>query len=396
MVARQGLERRWHFAHKPPFDRCADPDKALHDAAKALIVQGFSDARDRKGEYLLGVPCDACRTAVSRNAAVPGASVEVEKVVALGTRSDLVVNQPDREPVVIEIVVTHDMEPETRDRYKEAGIPVLAVYPTWDTLARLESAIIADDTLNVPLVRCAACKDAADRKRRKEEEIRSRVDSMLERLNERRRSASAQLPFRPWTHDRFGRPMFPHIRPEVYTNAIVLTELGFVQAGRKPWLFYFQLPGGVIFADCGSSDVIPIWKVYGNLEEHYGEIAPALIEGTLVRCRAAGAHVRVSSYAQGVDQRKDPVETDPTRGVDRAMLSQLLDDAARMFPEEERRAEQSREAARKAQRAEFEREQAIRGEGARRIPEEVARRWEAEGKQWAQLNEWIGEWSLPP
>ena len=242
MVARQGLERRWHFAHKPPFDRCADPDKALHDAAKALIVQGFSDARDRKGEYLLGVPCDACRTAVSRNAAVPGASVEVEKVVALGTRSDLVVNQPDREPVVIEIVVTHDMEPETRDRYKEAGIPVLAVYPTWDTLARLESAIIADDTLNVPLVRCAACKDAADRKRRKEEEIRSRVDSMLERLNERRRSASAQLPFRPWTHDRFGRPMFPHIRPEVYTNAIVLTSWGSSKRGASRGSFTSNSP----------------------------------------------------------------------------------------------------------------------------------------------------------
>ena len=44
MVTRQGTKRQWHFAHKPPFERCLDPDKALHDTAKTLIMQGFSDA----------------------------------------------------------------------------------------------------------------------------------------------------------------------------------------------------------------------------------------------------------------------------------------------------------------------------------------------------------------
>ena len=111
MVAKQGGKRRWHFAHKPPFERCADPDKALHDTAKALIMQGFSGALARQGAYRLGCPCEECGRLVSRNIAVPGANVEAERSVVAGTRSDLVVNQPDRGPVIIEVVVTHDLEP---------------------------------------------------------------------------------------------------------------------------------------------------------------------------------------------------------------------------------------------------------------------------------------------
>ena len=44
MTARRGQQRAWHFAHKPPTSGCADPDRALHETAKALIVQGFLTA----------------------------------------------------------------------------------------------------------------------------------------------------------------------------------------------------------------------------------------------------------------------------------------------------------------------------------------------------------------
>ena len=226
MVAKQGSIRRWHFAHKPPFDRCADPDKALHDTAMALIMQGFSDALERRGEYHLGCPCEECGRAVSGNAAVPGACVEAEKTIVPGTRSDLVVNRPGRGPVVIEVVVTHDLEPEARESYEESGIPVLKVRPTWDTLVQLESAVNTDDTLNIPRIVCATCKNAAERKRRQ-------VESLLKRLNERRQSTLTKLPFRPWTHDKFNRPMFSRIRQRVYANAIILTELGFTQANKQ-------------------------------------------------------------------------------------------------------------------------------------------------------------------
>ena len=82
MVTRQGTRRQWHFAHKPPFERCADPDKALHDTAMALIMWGFSDALKQQTEYLLGCPCVECGKSVSRNIAIPGAVARAERELA--------------------------------------------------------------------------------------------------------------------------------------------------------------------------------------------------------------------------------------------------------------------------------------------------------------------------
>ena len=132
-------------------------------------MQGFSGALVRQGAYRLGCPCKECGRPVSRNIAVPGAKVEAEKSVVAGTRSDLAVSQPGRGPVIIEVVVTHDLEPESRESYEKSGTPVLQIRPTWDTLDKLESEVISDDTLNVPPVHCASCKRATERRRRERE-----------------------------------------------------------------------------------------------------------------------------------------------------------------------------------------------------------------------------------
>ena len=396
MVAKQGGKRRWHFAHKPPFERCADPDKALHDTAKALIMQGFSGALSRQGAYRLGCPCEECGRPVSRNIAVPGAKVESEKTVVAGTRSDLVVNQQDRGPIIIEVVVTHDLEPESRESYEKSGDPVLKIRPTWETLDKLESEVISDDTLNVPPVHCASCKRATERRRREREQIQESVDSMLRQLNERRQPDQGKLPFRPWTHDRFERPMFPRIRQQVYANALILTELGFVQAKQKPWLFLFRLPGGVFFANFGSTEEVAIWEdpaafIHWNLDRDRcsEEMESALVEGVLARCQRAGAGVRVSFYNRMFDHREDPVENGPIEGVDRTVLNNLVAEAALSFPKEERRLAQAREATGNAQEADREREERMQAE-AERIRREVADRgMKIEQEQWAQLNEWF-------
>ena len=387
MVARQGLKRQWHFAHKPPFERCADPDKALHDTATAMIIRGFSDALDRQGEYRLGCPCGECRRTVSRNIAVPGAGVETERSIVAGTRSDLVVGQPGRSPVVIEVVVTHDLEPEARGAYTNSGIPVLKVRPTWDTVAEFESAVITDDTLNVPPVKCTACKDAEERRRREEGQIQGRVDSMLKRMNRRQQPDPAKPPFRPWTHDQFERPMFPRIRQQVYANAIILTVLGFVQAQRKPWLFLFRLPGGVFFANFGSTEEVAIWEdpaayVHWKLDKYSGEMESALVEGVLARCRAAGAEVRVSFYNRMFDGQENPAGNSLPDGVDRTVLTGLLAEAARSFPEAERRLAQGREATKKA-------EQVAQAEAERRRQEATEDRKSAQMKDWDSFDEWF-------
>ena len=157
---------------------------------------------------------------------------------------------------------------------------------------------------------------------------------MLKRLNERKQSDLAKPPFRRWTHDKFDRPMSQHICRKVYANAIILTELGFVQATNKPWLFLFRLPdSGVMFANFGSTDDVPIWEdtaafIHWKLDRYSEEVESVLVEGVLARCRAAGADVRVSFYNLGLDQWEGLTDTDLIGRVDRAILNKLLNEEA--------------------------------------------------------------------
>ncbi len=149
MVIRRGSIRRPHFAHKAGFVQC-EKDKTLHEAAKAFICLGFRRAIATGGEYRVGYPCKGCETPISQNVAGGGASIASEKVVVKGTRSDLVVFRPDGSlRVIIEIVVTHDLESDTKQRYKEANYPVITVKPSWDTLLALFQSAIGSRILNV-------------------------------------------------------------------------------------------------------------------------------------------------------------------------------------------------------------------------------------------------------
>lgn len=160
MVIRRGSIRRPHFAHKAGFVQC-EKDKTLHEAAKAFICLGFHRAIAKGGEYRVGYPCKRCKTPISHNVASGEASIASEKMVVKGTRSDLVVFRPDRSPrVIIEIVVTHDLESDTKQRYEEANYPVVTVEPSWDTLPDLCQSAIGSRILNVKGDNryCSACR----------------------------------------------------------------------------------------------------------------------------------------------------------------------------------------------------------------------------------------------
>ena len=148
MVARQGSQRAWHFAHKPPLSGCDDPDRALHEAAKALIVQGFTEAQNQDAEYCAGFSCQDCGEELSWSIARPATSISAERTVVEGTRSDVVVDRP-KGPLIIEVVVSHDLEPTTRFCYEQSELPVFVVYPEWSTVEGLARAVIADVVINV-------------------------------------------------------------------------------------------------------------------------------------------------------------------------------------------------------------------------------------------------------
>lgn len=136
--------------------------------------------------------------------------------------------------------------------------------------------------------------------------------------------------------------MYDATRLRLYANAIVLTELGFIQSQTKPWLFLLGITGaGTIFANFGSTEEVPIWEdsaalVHWKLEKLSDELESLLITELLDRCRKKGAEVRVSFYNRSYDQRVDNGRNDPTRKVNRHVLHKLLSEADRVFREKGR------------------------------------------------------------
>ncbi len=311
MIAKRGQQRAWHFAHKPPTSGCADPDRALHETAKALVVQGLSHARANGTEYRAGFCCQDCAKALSWNIARPETSIAVERSIIEGTRSDIVIDRGPKGPLIVEVVVTHDIEQPTRARYEDSAIPVLIIRPEWDTVAELAWAMNAADMINVSSVRCRGCQDVVDRALEERSAARTWASSMLSGLHAApSRFADSPTPqIRPWQRDKFGRTMYPRVRREVHWNAAILRRMGFVQSGSKPWLLRFQLPEGcgVVFANFGSTEEVPLWEdpsalIHWQLHKRSCEEEQALVKQLLRMCRSAGAKVRVSFYHQHLYQ----------------------------------------------------------------------------------------------
>ena len=307
MVARKGTKRTWHFAHKPPISECSDPDRALHETAKAMILQGFTEALTRLGEYRVGFCCGDCGTEVTWNIARPGSMIAPERTVVESTRSDLVIERPEKSPLIVEIVVTHEIEEATRAHYEQSELPVLVVRPQWDTITELAHTLIADDSININTMRCSDCRQERARAEQELAEARSWASRMLDGMNAP--SAGAAEPhLRPWQRDKFGREMYPSARQAVHQNAHRLRRLGFVQSERKPWLLMFRLPErhGIVFANFGSTEEVPIWEdpsalIHWQLPRCSDTEEDALVRLVLRRCREAGVEVRVSFYDRGFD-----------------------------------------------------------------------------------------------
>lgn len=303
MVARRGQKRAWHFAHKAPAIECADPDRALHETAKAIIAQGLTDAVSTSNEYLLGFACQGCQTPLSWNIAHPGTTVALERSVVDRTRSDIIIQRPQKQPLIVEVVVSHDLEEDTKHRYEESGLPVFLIQPTWDTAAELEGAAIADSSINVTATRCPSCQATRDQRLKEHRETQQWVSSMLRNLRLRPRTPENRLAVRQWRNDKFGREIHRPAREAIYNNAARLRQLGFTQSAKKPWLFMFFLPNnhGVFFANFGSTPEVPIWEdtsalIHWQIKENSETKKAELVEQVLAECRTAGVDVRVSFY----------------------------------------------------------------------------------------------------
>ena len=139
MVPVLGEVRIRHLRHQSK--RC-DPDQSLHSYAVRTITEAHSRAsREIGGKYAVALQCWACHGHVREVVDLTGWQCESEKSVVPHTRSDIVFTNTEGQRLVVEVVVTHPMEPETKRAYAVAMQQVLTVHPTWGNLHALRSGL---------------------------------------------------------------------------------------------------------------------------------------------------------------------------------------------------------------------------------------------------------------
>ena len=182
-----------------------------------MIWQGFTEAVTQRSEYHTGFCCEDCGTNATWNIARQGSSITTERTVVDRTRSDIVIDRVAKGTLIIEVVVTHEIEDATKLRYEQSGLPVFVIHPQWDSITDLAHTLIADDAINVASVRCPACQQASDRRKRELSEAVSWAHGMLTRLVATP-EGTADPQLRLWQIDKFGRELHPHVRKAVHQN----------------------------------------------------------------------------------------------------------------------------------------------------------------------------------
>lgn len=351
-------QRKPHFRHTK--SSTCDPDSVLHSTAIEIIRKAHNSTQVNHTQYLLTRPCKtitftfveydlkSCINMATKIDLADGWEAKTEESVVEGTRSDLIFSHDDGQQIIIEVVNTHSMEQETETAYLKSGIPIAVVRVEWDTVSDLWKGIHTQESRNFASDECAGCererlKAEADYKRR----CRI-VDRELEKMKRLRHPHPQFRPFyegRPKIGSDKPTPIFMKTQRRVFANAIILTELGFVQSnpGKKPWLFaktIHRTPNVILYADLGGSDVIPIYQdtaalLYTSLSFERSPIKDPDMNAYIVkrfgeRLQKEGVQVRISFYKQFPIEYPfelinfEPIDVDPVPRVSNNLLGSLL------------------------------------------------------------------------
>ena len=166
-----GIKPTAHFAHKA--DAACDGETALHKAAKAAILCAHvrGDLRSLSWECPC---CKRCQHLTDLRSLV----LREEKSPCAGVVSDVLGLDAAGDPrVAIEVVVTHDVEADTLERYRACGVYVFVLRPSWGTVGDIVRGV---DPLSVDLllgvVDTTACEGCQQVLREKDEwEARERT-----------------------------------------------------------------------------------------------------------------------------------------------------------------------------------------------------------------------------
>jgi hypothetical protein len=162
-----GRVRAPHFAHAAG-SRCplAAPETALHLRAKERILALAAGAFAGRRAVSLLVRCPGCRRPDPRDLAALGDGATAEG--GLGPlRVDVLVSRAGRPSLAVEVLVTHEIEPEKEAALAAAGLPAVEVDARtgWEREEAGRTTIACTRSLGFgPCPRCAALRRAeADR-----------------------------------------------------------------------------------------------------------------------------------------------------------------------------------------------------------------------------------------
>jgi hypothetical protein len=155
-----GIAPTAHFAHKA--DTACDGEGALHKAAKEAIVRAHTSRVLSTLSWL----CPRCSQLLHRTD-LSQLTLHKEKVPCEGVVTDVLGLDGDgRAVVAIEVVVTHDIEPQTMDRYLALGTAVFVWRPAWNEIAAITegSSTLGLEARHVQIDHCAGCEDRLRKK----------------------------------------------------------------------------------------------------------------------------------------------------------------------------------------------------------------------------------------
>lgn len=166
--------------------------------------------------------------------------------------------------LVVEIVVTHEMELSAIRAYQSDKIPVMILRPTWENVEDLYQRVRADDVLNIEPF-CKPCKNARQAEQARREKIESKAElayqTQMDAIREMCNTDKTGVSFAAWHRDKFQRPMYRPVKDSVHASAQRLTNKGWEQRNpKKPWLFQYDLPFTTAYADFGGTEEVPIYE----------------------------------------------------------------------------------------------------------------------------------------
>lgn len=142
VVLRSGARNQPHFAHDAGSD-CTVNETALHKATIWVLSEGLADAARKSEQFAFPVACSFCEAMrLGDLARDPGCTADVNLQLSNGIRPDILIRGADGEPkFVIEVIVTHAPEENALEEYRAHDLPVIAVYPSWETLESMRTGL---------------------------------------------------------------------------------------------------------------------------------------------------------------------------------------------------------------------------------------------------------------